>query len=67
MYKPKVRVNVAEGAYVVILNWQAERPSVKGAEARYVSNNGREELQVSRFHAMRGIEARVKRRSFYIL
>ena len=31
MYKPKMRVNVAEGAYVVILNWQAEGSAVKGA------------------------------------
>jgi len=47
MYKPKVRVNVAEGAYVVILNWQAEGPAVKGAGVGYVSNNGKAWIQVS--------------------
>jgi len=47
MYKPKVRVNVAEGAYVVILNWQAEGPAVKGAGVGYVSNNRKAWIQVS--------------------
>src|SRR5579864_5627899 len=47
MYKPKVRVNVAEGAYVVILNRQAEGPAVKGAGVGYVSNNGKAWIQVS--------------------
>ncbi len=37
-YKPKMRVNVAEGAYVAILNWQAEGSAVKGAAVGYVSN-----------------------------
>ena len=57
MYKPKVRVNVAEGAYVVILNWQAEGSAVEGAGVGYVSNNGKGWIQcqvsgfkVSRFH-----------------
>jgi len=40
-------VNVAEGAYVVILNWQAEGPAVKGAGVGYVSNNGKAWIQVS--------------------
>src|SRR5579864_4708066 len=47
MYKPKVRVNVAEGAYVVILNWQAEGSAVEGAGVSYVSNNGKARIQVS--------------------
>jgi len=42
-----VRVNVAEVAYVVILNWQAEGPAVKGAGVGYVSNNGKAWIQVS--------------------
>ena len=56
MYKPKVRVNVAEGAYVVILSWPAEDSAVKGAGVGYVSNNRKAWLQVSadgpiaRFH-----------------
>lgn len=49
MYKPKVRVNVAEGAYVVILNWQAEGSAVEGAGVGYVSNNGNAWIQVSGF------------------
>jgi hypothetical protein len=60
MYKPKVRVNVAEGAYVVILNWQAEGPAVKGAGVGYVSNKAWIQVSgdrfqgfiVSKFHAM---------------
>ena len=40
-------MNVAEGAYVVILNWQAEGSAVKGAGVGYVSNNGRAWIQVS--------------------
>jgi hypothetical protein len=47
MYKPKVRVNVAEGAYVVILSWQAEGSAVKGAGVGYVSNDGKAWIQVS--------------------
>ena len=47
MYKPTVRVNVAEGAYVVILNWQAEGSAVKGAGFGYGSNNGKAWIQVS--------------------
>jgi hypothetical protein len=47
MYKPKVRVNVAEGAYVVILSWPAEGSAVKGAGVGYVSNNGKAWIQVS--------------------
>lgn len=49
MYKPKVRVNVAEGAYVVILDWQAEASAVKGAGVGYVSNNGKAWIQVTGF------------------
>ena len=55
-------MNVAEGAYVVILNWQAEGSAVKGAGVGYVSNNGKAWIQVSgdrfqgfivsKFHAM---------------
>jgi hypothetical protein len=47
-----VRVNVAAGAYGVILDWQTGASSVKGAEAGYVSNNGRvgvSGFKVSRF------------------
>ena len=40
-------MNVAEGAYVVILNWQAEGSAVKGAGVGYVSNNGKAWIQVS--------------------
>ena len=40
-------MNVAEGAYVVILNWQAEGSAVKGAAVGYVSNNGKAWIQVS--------------------
>jgi hypothetical protein len=40
-------VNVAEGAYVVILKWQAEGPAVKGAGVGYISNNGKAWIQVS--------------------
>jgi len=47
MYKPKVRVNVAEGAYVVILSWAAEGSAVKGAGVGYVSNDGKAWVQVS--------------------
>jgi hypothetical protein len=49
MYKPKVRVNVAEGAYVVILSWPAERPAVKGAGFGYVSNKARIQVSGDRF------------------
>ena len=49
MYKPKVRVNVAEGAYVVILNWQAEGPAVKGAGVGYVSNKAWIQVSGDRF------------------
>lgn len=49
MYKPKARVNVAEGAYVVILNWQAQGSAVEGAAVGYVSNSGKTWIQFQGF------------------
>ena len=40
MYKPKMRVNVAEGAYVVILNWAFSVSGWKDGTAGYVGNKG---------------------------